>query len=154
MCTKIQFSRAGCYVDLADEHGYGRLMVAPRRRPAGSRCAGCGGKRCGGRRIDWLRRAFADQAERVPPVESSNRLLYMRCRLSFNPAMGSLIGKGKPGAIRGRKATGPTRSAGLPISKGSVMHAQNWIISTLDVGCGPSLCRTLGNAEKGHTLPG
>jgi hypothetical protein len=78
----------------------------------------------------------------------------MSCRLSFNSAMGSLIGKGKLGAIRGRKATGPTRSAGLPTSKGSVMHAQDWIISSFDVGCGPSLCRTLGYAETGHTLPG
>jgi hypothetical protein len=84
---------------------------------------------------------------------NSVSLLYMSC-ISFNSAMGSLIGKGKPGAIRGRKATGPTRSAGLPTSKGSVMHAQDWIISSFDVGCGPSLCRTLGYAEKGHTLPG
>jgi hypothetical protein len=32
-----------------------------------------------------------------------------------------LVDKGKPGASPGRKATGPTRSAGLPISKGPTM---------------------------------
>lgn len=40
------------------------------------------------------------------------------CLLCWRSIEHLLVDKGKPGASRGRKATGPTRSAGLPNSKG------------------------------------
>src|SRR5680860_293260 len=51
----------------------------------------------------------------------------------------SLVDKGKPDASRGRKATGPTRSAELPKRKKHIMRRSTTLLGSLAVAGGGSL---------------
>lgn len=52
------------------------------------------------------------QRRKGPDFKCQRRLVLHSFSLSPGPRRGTF--KGKPGATRGRKATGPMRSAGLP----------------------------------------
>src|SRR5664279_3742486 len=81
--------------------------------------------------IRWL--IVSSSAERLGTIDRRGDAHQVQARGELVCQRTSLVDKGKPDASRGRKATGPTRSAELPNGKKRIMRKSSEFLGALAV---------------------